>query len=71
MFDPPLSDRELWDCAILVEKQCGEEAPAFIIQRLTALAKEGDEASIAVWKAIAERYDRLQKCEPSRRRLPI
>jgi hypothetical protein len=23
-FDPPLSDRELWDCAVIVEKQYGE-----------------------------------------------
>ena len=70
MFEPPLSDRELWNCAVLIEKQCGEDAPAFIAARMSTLASEGDDAGVAQWRAIADRYDRLQSFNRARRWLP-
>ena len=69
MFDPPLSDRELWRCAILIEKLHGKRALQHIEERMLALAKAGDEDGVAAWKAIAHRYGRLR--ETHRRPLPI
>ena len=56
-----ISDRELWACATLVEKQHGERAPYFITERMLALAAAGDEVGVATWKAISDRYDQLRK----------
>jgi len=52
-------DRELWACALQVERQHGKDAPRFVAQRIGALAELGDEAGIATWKAIA-RVDLIQ-----------
>jgi hypothetical protein len=60
MFDPPLSDRELWDCAILIETRHGERTPGYISDRMIECASQGDVAAIDMWKAIADRYDQLQ-----------
>jgi len=54
-------DRELWACALQVERQHGKEAPRFVAQRIGALAELGDEAGIAAWKMIAERLDKLMR----------
>jgi len=52
-------DRELWACALQVERQHGTDAPRFVAERIGALAVVGDEEGIATWKMIAERLDRL------------
>jgi len=56
-----LTDRELWACAAQVERQHGERAPHFITERMLALAAQGDEAGVATWKAISDRYDQLRE----------
>jgi len=59
-----LTDKELWACAMEVQRQHGEQAPVFIAERIGALAlAAGDEAGIATWKAIAARYDQLREGE--------
>ena len=52
-------DRERWAEALLVERQHGSRAPAFIAERVAALALAGDLQGVARWQAIAERYDQL------------
>ena len=55
-----VSDRELWACAAQVIGTHGEEAMAFVADRVAALAREGDEAGIQTWRMIADRIDALR-----------
>lgn len=48
-------ERELWACALAVEKQHGDQAAVWIAERIAALALEGNAAGVARWKAIAEK----------------
>ena len=57
-------DQELWAVALWVEKNHGEEGTAYIAQQIQRLSNEGDEAAIATWKTIAERFDQLS-CQSS------
>lgn len=52
-------EKELWACALLVEREHGENAPVWIAERIGALALEGDAAGVARWKAIAEKLSLL------------
>lgn len=54
-----LSDRELWACAAETLRQYGAGAPAFVADRIGALALDGDMAGVAAWKVIAARSDQL------------
>jgi len=54
-------DRELWACALQVERQHGKDAPRFVAERIGALATAGDEEGMATWKAIARRLDQLRR----------
>jgi len=56
-----VDDRELWACALQVERQHGDDAPRFVAERIGALAVAGDKAGVATWKAIAHRLDRLNR----------
>ncbi len=53
-------EQELWARALWVEQKHGERGPDYIGEQVTRLAREGDEAGVATWRAIAERYDALQ-----------
>jgi hypothetical protein len=53
------SERELWACALLVEREQGDNAAVYIAERIGALALEGDAAGVARWKAIAEKLSLL------------
>lgn len=55
-----ISDRELWACAQQVIDHHGPDVDRFIAERMTALATTGDEAGIRIWRAIADRIDRLR-----------
>ena len=53
-------ERELWACALHVEKEHGERAPEFIAERVQTLAMTGDVLGVERWRAIADRFDQLQ-----------
>ena len=57
----PMTDRELWACALKVEKTHGELAPRWIAERIGALALSGDAAGVATWRAIAGRLDHVRR----------
>jgi hypothetical protein len=54
-------DRELWACALLVEREHGERAPVWIAERIGALALAGDAAGVERWKAVAACLDTLRR----------
>ena len=53
-------DQELWGVALWVEKAHGAAGPTHISQQITRLARNGDEQGIAMWQAVAERYNQLK-----------
>jgi hypothetical protein len=53
-------ERELWACALLVEREHGAAADAFIAERVTTLARAGDMAGVERWRAIADKLDQLR-----------
>ena len=56
-----ISDWELWASADQVIKQHGDQALAFVAERIGALALAGDKAGIATWKAIGARIDQMSE----------
>ncbi|WP_126177136.1 DUF6961 family protein [Tsuneonella rigui] len=52
-------DQELWGVALWVEKTHGAAGSHHIAEQITRLAMEGDEQGIAMWRAVANRYDQL------------
>lgn len=58
-------DQELWAVALWVEKTHGKEGPAYIAQQIERLSNEGDEAGIATWKTVVERFDQLSCQSPT------
>jgi len=54
-------EKELWACALLVEREHGERAPLWIAERIGALALAGDAAGVERWKAIAACLDSLRR----------
>lgn len=54
-----LGDRELWGCALEVERQHGAGAPVFVAERIGTLALAGDRAGVETWRAIVARLDKL------------
>lgn len=55
----PISEKELWACAIHVWEQHGAEGYAHIAERIETLTLKADAAGVLTWKAIAERFDQL------------
>lgn len=53
-------DRERWAEALTVEEIHGDSAPAYIAERIGALAIEGDFDGVARWQQIATRLDQLR-----------
>ena len=64
-----ISEWELWACANHIHGQHGIGAPRVIAERIEALAQAGDQAGVATWQAIAERYTKL--VAPRDETLPI
>jgi len=54
------SDRELWACALHIERVHSKHAPAVVAERIGTLALAGDEEGVATWKRIAKRLDKLR-----------
>lgn len=55
------TDQELWACASTVLEQHGDHAPAFVAERIGALAVAGDQAGVDIWKAIAIRMGQFMR----------
>jgi len=53
-------DQELWAAALWVERNHGGNGLDHIAGEVERLAAEGDEAGVATWEAIAERYRQLR-----------
>ena len=53
-------DQELWGIALWLETH-GDDGPAHIASEVARLSALNDVDGIAMWRAVAERYDRL--CE--------
>lgn len=53
-------ERERWAEALAIERRFGEQATEHIAERVTALAVVGDDAGVARWIAIADRFDQLR-----------
>lgn len=51
--------QELWGVALWLEKTHGDAAPDHIARQVARLAAEGNKDGIAMWRAVAERYDQL------------
>ncbi len=58
-------DQELWGVALWVEKNHGESGPTYIASQIERLALEGDEAGVAMWRTVAERFDQLRQMPKS------
>ena len=54
-------EQERWAEALAVERAHGEEAPAFIAERIGVLALDGDEKGIERWLGIAALVDALRQ----------
>jgi hypothetical protein len=54
-------DQELWAVALWVERNHGDNGLDHIAREVERLAAEGDEAGVATWEAIAERYRQLRE----------
>ncbi len=52
-------EQERWAEALAVERQHGARGPAFIAERIGALALVGDVEGVERWRAIATKYDQL------------
>lgn len=53
-------DQELWAAALWVERNHGDNGLDHIAREVERLAAEGDEAGVATWGSIAERYKQLR-----------
>jgi hypothetical protein len=54
-----IDDREIWACALAVERSHGENAPRHVAERIGELATAGDQEGIETWKRIASALDQL------------
>lgn len=57
-----MSNRELWERALTVESQHGDQIHLFITERIGTFAFEGDMEGLAFWQQIAARIDQLAAC---------
>lgn len=53
-------EQERWAEALAVERAHGEGTPAFIADRVRALALQGDGNGVQRWRDIAAKFDELQ-----------
>ena len=53
-------DEEYWAIALHLERKHGELAPAFVAERIGALAIADDVAGIETWKRIARKLEALR-----------
>jgi hypothetical protein len=54
-------DQELWGMALWVERTHGVHGWFYIAQQQDRLLEEGDYEGVAVWRTVAERFERLTR----------
>ena len=54
-------DQELWGIALWVEKNHGDDGPSYIASQVERLALKGDEAGVAMWLRVADRFKQLRQ----------
>jgi hypothetical protein len=54
-------EQACWAEALAIDKRYGDMAPAVIEERIRTLALAGDDAGVARWCGIAERYNQLRR----------
>jgi hypothetical protein len=59
-----ISDREIWQCALLIVKRYGDGATLEAATRAIVLLTEGDRAGFEVWHRIFNAIERLQATRP-------
>lgn len=52
-------DKELWAIALIIDEQKGADGPLYIAEKIGEAALEGDHIGIDLWRAVAERFDKL------------
>lgn len=55
------TDHELWAIALKVENDHGSEGPRHIAERIGGAAIAGEWDAVAMWKAVAAKYDLLRQ----------
>ncbi len=55
------TDHELWAIALTVEKDHGSEGPRHIAERIGGAAIAGEWDAVALWRAVAAKYDLLRQ----------
>jgi hypothetical protein len=53
-------EHELWEMALRVEREHGAAGPLHIAEMIGAAAISGYWDGVAMWKAVAARYDQLE-----------
>lgn len=54
-----VTDRDLWEIALRIEREHGDDGPFYIAEKIGAAAFAGEPAAVDLWKAVAVRYDQL------------
>lgn len=60
---PRNDDQLMWGAALMLFRKHGQNAPLKVAERIGALALEGDDLGVTVWKGIAWRLDKLVRGE--------
>ena len=60
-----ISDRDVWQAAVLLMKRYGDDAMLEAAQRAERLLDEGDMAGAEVWHRILNAIERLQPAKPA------
>jgi hypothetical protein len=60
-----ISDRDIWQAALLIVKRYGDDAMLEASQRADQLTEDGDWAAANVWHRILDAIERLQSKRPS------
>jgi hypothetical protein len=54
-------DQELWAVALWVEKNHGDQGTTYISDQIERLASVNDDGGVAMWREVADRFDRLRR----------
>jgi hypothetical protein len=63
----PSRDQELWALALSIERRHGSDGPRVIAEKIGAYAAAGEDGAVNLWRAVAERYERMLSASSDRR----